>query len=227
MVKQKERRRQHSASNRRRESIGRVMQRQIICAVFFSLPNGMDSGRPNSGNRMCQTPQKVGTENFPLENREHLMYSIHRNHSVKEGIVLEYLTSMQAAELTGLSKRYINTLCANGEIPGAYKKGYRWMIPAEAIASKTVNRAKAVRSFNTTGICVPAEHYMVDLNERLAQVRILVDDGKYFTINRARQFGKTTTLHALADYLNHEYYVVSMDFQMQMSSAKFKSENRL
>lgn len=132
---------------------------------------------------------------------------------------------MQAAELTGLTKRRINSMCAKGEIPGVYKNGYRWMIPAESVVSRIVNREKAVRSFNTTGSCNPKEHYMVNLNERLAQVRVLVDDGKYFTINRARQFGKTTTLHALAGYLNHEYFVVSMDFQMQMSNAKFKNEN--
>ena len=42
------------------------------------------------------------------------------------------------------------------------------------------------RVFNTTGICDPAEHYMVDLTQRLSDVRKLVDDGKYFTINRAR-----------------------------------------
>lgn len=89
-----------------------------------------------------------------------------------------------------------------------------------------VTRLKHIsRSFNTTGACNPREHYMVSLDERLAQVKVLVDDGKYFTINRARQFGKTTILHALAEYLNQEYFVVSMDFQMQMSSAKFKSEN--
>ena len=63
---------------------------------------------------------------------------------------------------------------------------------------------------------------MVDLEQRLAQVKELVDAGKYFTINRARQFGKTTTLQALYDYLNDDYFVVSMDFQMQMSDAKFK-----
>jgi hypothetical protein len=66
---------------------------------------------------------------------------------------------------------------------------------------------------------------MVSLNERLAQVKALVDESKYFTINRARQFGKTTMLHALTEYLNHDYFVVSMDFQMQMSNAKFKNEN--
>ena len=40
-----------------------------------------------------------------------------------------------------------------------------------------------------------------------------------------RQFGKTTTLHALAEYLSQDYLVISMDFQMQMSDAKFRNEN--
>lgn len=138
---------------------------------------------------------------------------------------MEYITSMQAAELTGFTKRHINNMCVNGELPGAYKKGYRWMIPMEAVSERIANGTKRVRTFNTTGVCNPEQHYMVELAERLAQVRILVDAGNYFAINRARQFGKTTTLNALAGYLNHEYYVVSMDFQMQMSNAKFKNEN--
>lgn len=138
---------------------------------------------------------------------------------------MEYITSMQAAELIGCTKRHINNMCLNGELPGAYKKGYRWLIPMEAVSERITIGTKKVRTFNTTGVCNPEQHYMVDLAERLAQVRILVDAGNYFTINRARQFGKTTTLNALTGYLNHEYYVVSMDFQMQMSNAKFKNEN--
>lgn len=138
---------------------------------------------------------------------------------------MEYITSMQAAELIGCTKRHINNMCLNGELPGAYKKGYRWLIPMETVSERITIGTKKVRTFNTTGVCNPEQHYMVDLAERLAQVRILVDAGNYFTINRARQFGKTTTLNALTGYLNHEYYVVSMDFQMQMSNAKFKNEN--
>lgn len=138
---------------------------------------------------------------------------------------MEYLTSLQVAELTGFTKRYINNLCAGGEMPGAYKKGNRWMIPDTALEGRITTGSKKVKSFNTTGICNPQEHYMVDLSERLAQVKMLVDDGKYFTINRARQFGKTTTLHELAKSLSSSYFVVSMDFQMQMSNAKFKDEN--
>ena len=138
---------------------------------------------------------------------------------------MKYITSLQAAELLDVSKRHINNMCAGGEILGAYKDGYRWMIPEEAILQKAGTGNKTVRYFNTTGICDPQKHYMVDLQQRLAEVKALVDEGKYFTINRARQYGKTTTLHALADYLNQDYFVVSMDFQMQMSDAKFKSEN--
>ena len=138
---------------------------------------------------------------------------------------MKYLTSVQAAESLGVTKRYINTLCAKGEIPGACKNGYRWMIPESSIREKTGTVHKGPRVFNTTGICDPEQHYMVDLESRLAEVKALVDDGKYFTINRARQYGKTTMLHALSNYLNHEYFVISMDFQMQMSGAKFRNEN--
>lgn len=69
------------------------------------------------------------------------------------------------------------------------------------------------RVFNTTGVCIPEKHYMVNINGRLQQIRELVDAGKYFTINRARQYGKTTTLRALAEILRDEYYVVLLDFQ--------------
>lgn len=138
---------------------------------------------------------------------------------------MEYISSLKAAEILGVSKRYINTMCAKGDIPGVYKDGYRWMIPENSITAKVGTGNKPMKIFNTTGVCNPSEHYMVNLNLRLAQVKELVDEGKYFTINRARQYGKTTLLHALFDYLNHDYFVVSMDFQMQMTDAKFKTEN--
>ncbi len=43
-----------------------------------------------------------------------------------------------------------------------------------------------MKRFNTTGVCVPAKHYMVDLTERVAEIKKLVDSGAYFTINRVR-----------------------------------------
>ena len=54
---------------------------------------------------------------------------------------------------------------------------------------------------------------MVDLSERVKEIRQLVDDGKYFTINRARQYGKTTTLAALDDDLRNQYIVISTSFE--------------
>ena len=46
-----------------------------------------------------------------------------------------------------------------------------------------------MKKFNTTAVCIPEKHYMVDLSERVNEIKKLVDDGKYFTINRARQYG--------------------------------------
>ncbi len=70
-----------------------------------------------------------------------------------------------------------------------------------------------MKKFNTTVVCVPSKHYMVDLSDRVAEIKKMVDDGKYFTINRARQYGKTTTLAALEEFLSDQYDVVSIDFQ--------------
>lgn len=59
---------------------------------------------------------------------------------------------------------------------------------------------------------------------RLAQIReLFVDRGKYFVINRGRQYGKTTTLMALEEYLRDSYTVIAMDFQM-LSTANFADE---
>lgn len=79
--------------------------------------------------------------------------------------------------------------------------------------------------FNITGNCNPKQHYMVDLTGRLEAIRKKVDAGQYITINKARQYGKTITLIALENALADQYYVLNMDFQTQMSNAKFKDEN--
>ncbi len=71
-----------------------------------------------------------------------------------------------------------------------------------------------MRYFNTEGLCRPEEHYMVQLDDRMEQIKTLfVDRKKYFVINRGRQYGKTTTLRALEEYLKEDYIVLSLDFQ--------------
>lgn len=83
---------------------------------------------------------------------------------------------------------------------------------------------KIKRKFNTTGQCNPEFHYMVRLDERLHEIKErYVGQGCYFVINKGRQYGKTTTLHALENYLKEEYLVVSMDFQ-EITTEEFKDE---
>lgn len=79
------------------------------------------------------------------------------------------------------------------------------------------------KRFNITGLCVPQKHYMADLSSRVAAVRRMIEEGSYFVINRARQYGKTTMLHALADALAEEYAVIWMDFQ-SLGNAAYKDE---
>ncbi|GHV17497.1 hypothetical protein AGMMS49938_18310 [Fibrobacterales bacterium] len=44
---------------------------------------------------------------------------------------------------------------------------------------------------------MPGKHYMVDTTPKINQILAMIGKEQYFTINRARQYGKTTTLHLL------------------------------
>lgn len=78
--------------------------------------------------------------------------------------------------------------------------------------------------FNISADCKASLHYMVNIEERLIKMKEMVDRGDYFMMNRARQYGKTTTLKALSRFLKKDYIVASLDFQ-RMGAAKFKNEN--
>ncbi len=69
------------------------------------------------------------------------------------------------------------------------------------------------KEFNTTGNCIPSRHYMVDITDKLDKIVELIDKGKYFTINRARQFGKTTTMKLLLNRLQDDYVVYQISFE--------------
>ncbi len=68
--------------------------------------------------------------------------------------------------------------------------------------------------YNVTGTCIPEKDYMADTSGKLAQVMALVEAGEYFTINRPRQFGKTTTFYLLTLRLwsSKEYLPVKIGF---------------
>ena len=69
------------------------------------------------------------------------------------------------------------------------------------------------KRFNTTGNCIPGRHYMVSIDDKLEKIEDLINEGFYFTINRARQFGKTTTMKMLLNRLQGDYVVYQISFE--------------
>jgi hypothetical protein len=56
--------------------------------------------------------------------------------------------------------------------------------------------------FNTSGPCIPGEHYMLPPERRLGDVLALIEARRFFTLHAGRQTGKTTSLMWLEDHLN-------------------------
>lgn len=69
------------------------------------------------------------------------------------------------------------------------------------------------KRFNVNGLCYPDENYMVNLDSRAEAIKKLVDERKYFVINKARQYGKTTILNWLKERLMDDYAVFSISFE--------------
>ncbi len=71
------------------------------------------------------------------------------------------------------------------------------------------------KEFNVTGLCLPKRHYMADVSQKLAQAYKMIEKGNYFIINRPRQYGKTTTMHALRIQLiqSRDYIVFHTSFE--------------
>jgi AAA-like domain len=70
------------------------------------------------------------------------------------------------------------------------------------------------KKFTITGNCVSRLHYMADNSAKMAGILELVENGEYFTINRPRQYGKTTSLFRLFALLreNPKYLAVQISF---------------
>lgn len=69
------------------------------------------------------------------------------------------------------------------------------------------------KRFNSTGVCIPSMHYMVNIDNKLNKIKTLIDRKDYFVINRPRQYGKTTTMFMLEQKLKEEYLVISISFE--------------
>ncbi len=71
------------------------------------------------------------------------------------------------------------------------------------------------KKFNVTGICIANKHYMVDISPKIKKIIDLIDEGLYFSINRPRQYGKTTTLFNIFKELEkkEDYLCIDTSFE--------------
>lgn len=82
-----------------------------------------------------------------------------------------------------------------------------------------------MKEFNVTGLCIPEKHFMVDISGKVKKIAEMVDKGAYFTINRPRQFGKTTTFNQLVEELSKKYVVIKASFE-GIGDEIFKTEEK-
>ncbi len=80
-----------------------------------------------------------------------------------------------------------------------------------------------MKEFNITGLCLQNKHYMADMSESVGYAIALINKGKYFTINRARQYGKTTLIHHIYLALKKDYLVIEISFE-SLGNTEFSSE---
>lgn len=55
---------------------------------------------------------------------------------------MEFMTARQAAKLWQISQRRVQILCSEGRIPGAFKLGEAWAVPADAKKPEDKRRVK-------------------------------------------------------------------------------------
>jgi len=82
-----------------------------------------------------------------------------------------------------------------------------------------------MKRFNVTGNCVPAEDYMVNISGKISQIKQIIDSGFYFTLNQAKQSGKTTILAVLKEILKNKYTIILINFG-QMDASCFDSDEK-
>ncbi|MGL5574537.1 MAG: AAA-like domain-containing protein, partial [Sarcina sp.] len=77
--------------------------------------------------------------------------------------------------------------------------------------------------FNTTGVCNPKKHYLVDISNKLRKIEELVENEFYFVITRPRQYGKTTTLSQLYKSIKDKYKAIKISFE-GVGNTSFETE---
>lgn len=65
---------------------------------------------------------------------------------------IQYLSTQEISDLWGITKRRVQTLCVNNRIPGAFRIGKTWAIPADAIKPKDARLSKKIYTTIPEGI---------------------------------------------------------------------------
>ena len=76
-----------------------------------------------------------------------------------------------------------------------------------------------MRKFNDAGSCVSELHFMADTAAKLERILALIEEGSYFTINRPRQYGKTTMLDMIWRALKNRDGYVALNISFESISA--------
>ncbi len=75
--------------------------------------------------------------------------------------------------------------------------------------------------FNTTGVCKPEMHYIVNpLRGLKKKIYQLIENKQYFLIHASRQTGKTTLLHHLAEMITKEGNHIAVVFSVENAGYK-------
>ena len=79
-----------------------------------------------------------------------------------------------------------------------------------------------MKKFNISGPCVSDEHYIINMEGKIARITKYIYDSNFIYIDNPPKCGKTTFLTALEKSLREKYSVISINMN-QFSPADLKS----
>ena len=93
--------------------------------------------------------------------------------AVSWGVEMDYMTITEASKKWEISNRRIQTLCAQGRIPGAERLGYCWLLPKEAVkpADARIKSGKYIKTGKAA-----EQHFGVtgdNSNDKTSEVKIV------------------------------------------------------
>lgn len=111
---------------------------------------------------------------------------------------MKYITSIEMANKTGKTKRWINECCAKGIIEGAFKEGNRWMIPDNAKWEVGIDGRSPLPIGVSDFELAISDYYYVD---KTLLIKDLIDYRPQVSLFlRPRRFGKTLNMDMIKTF---------------------------